>query len=340
MCSLLILIATLIMSLVMTGIVRRISGQGYLLDLPNERSAHTLPIPRSGGIAIFTAFTIGFICHVIIHNVAPHQGLVVLLGSAALFLVGVIDDMGHVPVMWRLAIQVAVVSVCIAILGGFPAARAIVSIEVHPIIVNFVVIVGIVWFINLFNFMDGIDALAAMEAISITFGGALIIVLTSDSQLILPLALVSAASLGFLWWNWPPAKIFMGDSGSGFLGICIGLLAIISAKNGYVSLWSWIILGGVFVCDASVTLIVRVFYGKKWYTPHNTHIYQILAREYESHKRIVIGGFVINVMWLFPLALIANMQKEIAAYIFVLAYFPLLYFVAIKTIKYHINERE
>ncbi len=113
------------------------------------------------------------------------------------------------------------------------------------------------------------------------------------------------SSLGFLVWNWPPARIFLGDVGSGFLGIVIGFLAVFSVSSGQLPLWSWLILSAVFLVDATVTLLRRVIRRERWYEAHRSHAYQHLSRRFKSHLKVVWAVCAVNIFWLFPLALIA-----------------------------------
>jgi Fuc2NAc and GlcNAc transferase len=160
-----------------------------------------------------------------------------------------------------------------------------------------------VWLINLTNFMDGIDGVAATEAVTVSLGGALatLLVARDDPQWIAPLIL-AGSSLGFLAWNWPPARIFMGDGGSSFLGLMFGVLSLHAAHRTPALFWSWMILLGVFIVDATVTLTRRTIRGDRVYEAHRTHAYQHAARRLGAHRPVTMTIAVINVAWLLPLA--------------------------------------
>ena len=161
---------------------------------------------------------------------------------------------------------------------------------------------ALVWLTNLFNFMDGIDGLAGMEAVSVSGLGAFLLLrnrLLSGAQLSLMLC---AASLGFLVWNWPPAKIFMGDVGSGFLGFTLGTLALFSSKTDSTLVWPWLILLAAFLVDATVTLLRRISGRARWYEAHRSHAYQHAARASGSHAKVTLAVAAMNIGWLFPLA--------------------------------------
>ena len=147
----------------------------------------------------------------------------------------------------------------------------------------------LVWLINLTNFMDGIDGIAAVECITVSFGGVLLYVLSGPSSLqwLMPLMLASAC-LGFLVWNWPPAKIFMGDVGSGFLGFMLAALSLQAARLSPRLFWGWVILLGIFVVDATFTLLRRIMRGERFYEAHRTHAYQYAARRF-GHRPVTLA---------------------------------------------------
>jgi Fuc2NAc and GlcNAc transferase len=152
-------------------------------------------------------------------------------------------------------------------------------------------VLGIVWATNLYNFMDGIDGIAGGQALCAgVFGGALLL-LSGSAGLAAVAFLVAAATAGFLAWNWAPAKIFMGDVGSGFLGFSFGTLAVASENDGGVPLLLWVLLLGVFVVDATVTLLRRTLAGEVPYAAHRDHAYQRAVRSGWSHARV--SGWVV-----------------------------------------------
>jgi Fuc2NAc and GlcNAc transferase len=184
---------------------------------------------------------------------------------------------------------------------------------------------GIVWVLNLFNFMDGIDGIAAAEAIFVVTSGALLSIHSDTGMLAAPAAIVfGAACLGFLGWNWAPARIFMGDVGSGYLGYVIAVLAIASSHDNPTALLCWLILGGVFFCDATVTLVRRVLRGERVSQAHRSHAYQWLARRWRSHSRVTLAVTAINLLWLLPCALFASEHASLAGWTVVVALAPLI----------------
>jgi Fuc2NAc and GlcNAc transferase len=186
--------------------------------------------------------------------------------------------------------------------------------------------VGLVWLLNLYNFMDSIDGIAGVEALSICLGATLLSLLSTDARAewYLP-ALLAAATLGFLVWNFPPAKIFMGDAGSGFLGLMLGVLAVRAAAVSPAWLWSWIILLGVFVVDATMTLLRRWQRHETLYQAHRSHAYQHAAVEHGAHRPVTIAVATINLLWLLPIALLVGNQILDGALGVLISYAPLVW---------------
>jgi Fuc2NAc and GlcNAc transferase len=144
---------------------------------------------------------------------------------------------------------------------------------------------GIVWLTNLYNFMDGIDGIAAVEAITVGLAGALLLAGREPSLALVALVVAGAAG-GFLVWNWPPAKLFMGDVGSGFLGYIFGGLALASENVGALPALLWLVLLGPFFVDTTLTLLRRIARGERWWAAHRTHAYQRAVQAGWSHRRV------------------------------------------------------
>jgi Fuc2NAc and GlcNAc transferase len=134
---------------------------------------------------------------------------------------------------------------------------------------------------------------------------------------------LGGASLGFLLWNWPPARIFMGDAGSGFLGFAIGTLGLAASQSGAIPAEVWPILGGVFLTNSTVTLVRRVIRGERWFDAHRSHAYQNLARRWRGHLPVTLLSVAVNVFWLLPWAYQAILRPERAAWYMIAALLPL-----------------
>ena len=314
----------------LTGLLRSFAQRRNLLDHPNERSSHAVATPRGGGLAIAAVVLIFVLVSFLLAQLALDLFLAVFLGGAMVAGIGYRDDHGHVAPAWRLLVHFLAAGLAMFSLGGFPTWQFGAGQLDLGWFGYFFGAFFIVWLLNLYNFMDGIDGIAGSEAIFVAGGASLIgFVLLPDadtvqrSLMMLQFVLI-AASLGFLFWNWPPASIFLGDVGSGFLGFVLGVLALYNAELGVLPLWSWLILFGVFLVDATVTLVRRIFRREPWYQAHQCHAYQIASRRWSSHKRVTSAIIVVDVVWLLPLAWLAGLFPEIGWLITFFALLPLI----------------
>jgi Fuc2NAc and GlcNAc transferase len=283
-----------------------------LLDHPNERSSHTVATPRGGGVAIVLSF-FGMVSYLFLFESAPDPLVYsLLIGGGMVAAIGYWDDHGHISAKWRIFVHFAAAGLCVAWSGGM-AFLDFGFLRLELGWVGYIIAaVCLVWLLNLYNFMDGIDGIAGIETITASLGAAAITMMLqfefseAQSALLLLEFGLPAATLGFLLWNWPPAKIFMGDVGSGFLGFVLGVFVLFSIAYGMLSFWSWVILLAVFVVDATITLLRRIVRGERWYEAHRSHAYQHAARKWRSHKKVVVTVLGINVLWLYPLAWAAS----------------------------------
>ena len=177
--------------------------------------------------------------------------------------------------------------------------------------------------------MDGIDGLASIEAICVCCGAALAAWLSGFHELVWAPLLLAATVMGFLYWNFPPARIFMGDAGSGFLGITLGILSLQASWANSTFLYIWLILLGVFIVDATVTLLRRLVRGDKVYEAHRSHAYQFASRHFGSHRMVTLTVAAINIGWLLPWALAVAVLGVDGLIALILAYLPLV-FLALK----------
>jgi len=307
-----------------TGAMRALALKTGLMDVPNARSSHTVPIPRGGGVTIVLGVGVG-LAALCAWAALPTRWVLALAAGTAVAIIGLIDDCRPVPPVTRLLVHVGAAAWVLFALGGLPSMQ-IGDWLVQPGIAGYVLgIVAIVWTVNLFNFMDGIDGIAASEAAFIGTAGGAIILLRGDSTELATMAFVfAAASLGFLCWNWPPAKVFMGDVGSGFLGLFIAVLALLASETDPAAPFVWLILGGAFFVDATVTLIRRVVHNETLHQPHRTHAYQWLSRRWGAHRPVTLTVLGINLLWLLPIALLAEWLPRLAIWLAVAALLPLV----------------
>jgi Fuc2NAc and GlcNAc transferase len=320
-----LVISVLLVSGILTGAVRGYATK-RLLDLPNARSSHQVPTPRGGGLAVVLSFTLVAAGLHWLGQIS-FELFMLVLGALPIAAIGFWDDHGHVPARWRLIVQIACAGWALYWLGGFESIRF--AAEIYELGWLGPVLAGLlaVWLLNLFNFMDGIDGIAGIEVVSVAISAYGLLAYQSplfpgDANVLL-LALAAAAG-GFLCWNWPPAKIFMGDVGSAFVGFVLAVFALRTSVEGTLSLAVWLILFGVFFVDATVTLVRRMLSGQRWYEAHRSHAYQRAARRWASHKRISLSVLAINLCWLLPWAFAAVRWPQLESVFLACAYAPLI----------------
>jgi Fuc2NAc and GlcNAc transferase len=306
--------AALPASLLLTAVLRRFALAHNLLDVPNARSSHERPTPRGGGAAIVLVTSVAVLALMLADRLDGGLAIALLGGGLLIAGLGFLDDRYSLPASVRLATHIAAAVTALIALDGLPAV-AFGPWQMSPGWIGLVLgTMAIVWALNLFNFMDGIDGLAASEAAFITAAAGLFAV-ARDGLGGGPLAalVLAAACVGFLCWNWPPARIFMGDVGSGYIGYVVAILAIGELRHDAAGLWTWLILGGVFFADATLTLGRRLLRQESLHTAHRSHAYQHLARRWRSHRRVTLVVLAINLAWLLPAAWLAQRYPQYAA---------------------------
>lgn len=336
MTFLFVLVATLALSWLLTAAVRAVARSAKLIDVPNERSSHSVPTPRGGGVAIVLSFLFGLFLLDLLGPQRPavFGGLVV--AAVLVAAVGLIDDRWQLRASTRMLGHLAAAMWVLWHLGSMPPLPVLgVSIDLGwlgPPLAT----VYIAWAINFFNFMDGIDGIAALETIAVSVGGALLnYVVIGGTSWLLPMLLALSAA-GFLVWNWPPARIFMGDAGSGFLGLMVGAMTLGYGYQAPVLYWCWLILQGCFMVDATTTLLRRVMRGESPGQPHRTHAYQFAARLRGGHRPVTVAYAALTLLWLLPIATTVALDRLDGALACVIAYLPLV----VLAFRYHAGARE
>ncbi|MDD5035681.1 MAG: glycosyltransferase family 4 protein [Methylococcaceae bacterium] len=308
-----------LLAYVLTGRVL-VYARRRLVDLPNARSSHRTPTPRGGGLAIVLAYALAVAALSLTGGIGFGQTMA-LAGGLPVAAIGFLDDHRSVSARWRMAVHLAAGVWALAWLGGLPD----VDVNAQPfhlgILGTGLAVLFVVWMLNLFNFMDGIDGIAGAETVFVTTAGAVLSGFSQEAGM--AAAMLAAATAGFLVWNWPPAKIFMGDVGSGFLGFILGVLAVSSARSGGLSLAVWLILSGSFFADAGITLLRRMLSGQRWYEAHRSHAYQHAAIRLGGHRPVTVGFLLLDLFWLLPLAAAAVAWPQQEVGLLLLAYAPL-----------------
>lgn len=300
--------AVLVCTVGITRLVLANAGRLRLLDLPNTRSMHAVPTPRGGGIAIVVGFMLALAWAVSRGSVPADIGAAFAASGLLVAVVGFYDDVRSLPARLRLVVHFAAASIFVAIVGLEPALLIPLDGIVARTVSAVLLVVGAVWVLNLYNFMDGIDGFAASEAVFVCTAAAILVGDVSTPMVQLALAL-AAATTGFLLFNWPPARIFMGDVASGFLGLVLAGLAIYSHAEGELSIWTWLILLAAFVTDATVTLLHRAWRGERLAVAHRQHAYQQLARQF-GHRYTVLSYLALDILILLPLAWYAHQTPQ------------------------------
>ncbi|NMZ83061.1 MraY family glycosyltransferase [Pseudomonas mandelii] len=328
--------AVAVLSFLLTGALRRYALARSIIDIPNARSSHTIPTPRGGGVAIVVTFLASLPVFGMF-GLVPWQPLIAVGGAGALVaVIGFMDDHGHIAARWRLLGHFGAGIWALVWLGGFPPVTLFgISLELHWF-GHILAAIYLVWLLNLYNFMDGIDGIASVEALCACLGACLLYVLSGAPTLIWGPLILAAAVVGFLYWNFPPARIFMGDAGSGFLGIALGVLSLQAAWVSSDLFWAWVILLGVFIVDATFTLIRRLLRGDKVYEAHRSHAYQFASRRFGKHLPVTLAVGAINLFWLLPVAYSVTQLGLDGAWGVIIAYVPLI----ILALKFHAGQLE
>lgn len=283
---------------------------------PNFRSLHQGPVPRGGGL-VFSAVSILAVAGLwSVGLIAPTLARALIVAGIGATLVGFVDDAIQIRPLWKLLAQMALAAL---VLISFDA-RPLIDIHVVPNVVELALSwLGLVWLLNVYNFMDGVDGMASSGAIFMSTAviAALIAARiggfsSGDEGLTLVCAVIVACNSAFMVFNRPPASIFMGDAGSLFLGVFFSVLLVKTVVEAQISLWTWVVIFGYFAGDTTTTSIIRIFVTPKWYAEHRSHAYQNLARVWHSHSAVVLGVTAYSFAWLLPLVIWSMLAPALA----------------------------
>jgi UDP-N-acetylmuramyl pentapeptide phosphotransferase/UDP-N-acetylglucosamine-1-phosphate transferase len=283
------------LAILVSWVLSRLLASGRvpaLLDHPNERSLHHVPTPRSGGLAIVAAIACGQL--VVASRTDSPDWLLLLAAALPVLLVSFLDDLRGLPAALRMLVHLlAAIGYLVAV--GAPQSVGIAGhvLPLPPLAATGLAALFLVWMTNLYNFMDGMDGFAGGMGV-FGFGGyAILSLMAGDLVLATACATVAAACAGFLSANFPPARIFMGDTGSSVLGFCAGGVALLAEHRGLFPLWIAVLVFSPFVVDATVTLLRRTLRGEVPWQAHRTHFYQRLVRLGWGHRRTVLTEYVL-----------------------------------------------
>ncbi|TWR92316.1 glycosyltransferase family 4 protein [Pseudomonas saxonica] len=329
-------IIAFVTSFCLTWILRQYALSANIIDTPNGRSSHTIPTPRGGGVSFVFTFLIAELFYLFFNDAQLHITFAVFGAGLIVAVIGFMDDRGHIPARWRLLGHFCASLWAVFWLQGLPPLMMLwLKIDIGWL--SYILCtLYLVWMLNLYNFMDGIDGLAGVELLTSCMSLALIYFLAGHFDMVFAPLILSISVAGFLCWNFPRARIFMGDAGSGFLGILLGIFSIQAAWIAQEFFWSWLIVMGVFIVDATVTLLRRLIRGDKVYEAHRSHAYQFAARQYGKHAYITIAVAAINIFWLLPIAMAVCFLSLDGLVAVVIAYFPLIALA----LKYRAGQQE
>jgi Fuc2NAc and GlcNAc transferase len=280
---------TLVVSTVLCGLYLLAARRLQILDQPNERSSHQQPTPHGGGAPLFLAFSFGVAVAALWWDIWTAPYLLLMMLALALMLLGVVDDFRELSVRLRMALY------------------------------------GLVALLMSAYLLQPMFGGAILLAASLFWG---LVLLWGHSAYALFCLLLAAAHLGFLAWNWPPARLFMGDAGSVPTGFLLASLALLGWVEGQLNPLCWLVLLAAFVTDASWTLLWRIASGQPFTQPHRSHAYQRLSRHMGSHLVVDMGLVALNGLWLFPLAWGVQIWPKFGFLLVILAYLPLVWGMA------------
>jgi Fuc2NAc and GlcNAc transferase len=292
-------VAAFVVVLILTRSVILIGSRGQWWEPFSPRGSHTVSTLGRGGIGFVIFLSLAFPFYGLAWLGGPVAAAFTLAGLAIAF-IGLLDDARPLPVLPRIGVHILAV-----IAAGWVLRLHFVDVEAPWFLAGvlgaiLVVVIGVswVWCVNLFNFMDGIDGIAAAEVGFVGVTASIVCALTGHLELSIAWALLAGSALGFLVWNAPPARIFMGDVGSGYLGFIVGGLLILSVLERALTPAMAILLIATFLLDATITLGRRAFRGERWYQSHRQHAFQHLAARWESHAKVTLAyaGFNIAVV--------------------------------------------
>jgi len=316
------LLATLVLSTLLCGAYLRFARARQILDVPGARSSHAQPTPHGGGAALVSAFTLGLLLAAQLYGAWDESFVTLAVSALVLMVLGVIDDLCGLSVRLRLVLY--------SLACLWVAATLLPTVDTENVLRSggllLLVTLAMLWTLNLYNFMDGIDGIAAIQTVLACCCAALLSWLSGHGgHYALFCLLLAAAHSGFLFWNCPPARLFMGDAGSVPSGFLLASLALLGAVQGQLNPLCWLVLLAAFITDATWTLVWRMGTGQSFMQPHRQHAYQRLSRHWGSHRRVDMLLLVLNALWLLPLASAVQLWPDSDLFVVILAYVPLLF---------------
>jgi len=312
-----------IISSLITYFIRWFTLKNNILDISNNRSSHDIPTPKGGGISIVTILFGTLIVLKSFNIIESPFFNSALIGLGIVAFIGIIDDFKSLPISIRAISYIIASTLSVYLIGGFS------NLSINHYSFNFIhsgfilSVLFIVWLTNLYNFMDGTDGFAGIQTICVSIFSGLLLYFSIQPSYAILLFCLAASTVGFLYWNWAPARIFMGDVGSCTIGFLFGLLSIYTVKIEIVAISVWLILLAPFICDATYTLLKRIANREKWYEAHNSHAYQKIYQMGVSHSKLAMGLLFMNLLVIWPIAYVAHTYNNLEFAMIILSYIVL-----------------
>ena len=291
------------------------------VDAPNHRSSHRRPTPNSGGVAVVPVFVVLVAAASVLtrpeSDTLRAETLALLAATGLICVLGAVDDRRHLAAGLRLSLFLGASALLVLAILAPRGAAAWAAAGLLG--------VGLAWLVNLYNFMDGLDGIAALQCVlvaamlaAVADGAAAPAVYTGVA------AVLGGCFLAFLLFNWPPAKLFMGDAGSLSAGLVLGWLGLVGWRDGWVPAPVWVLLMSPFLIDTAWTLLARLRRGAPLAQAHREHLYQRLARRWRSHRAVALALLALHLLWLQPLVLVQLRFPDHAETVLFLGLFPQL----------------
>lgn len=320
------ILATFLLSWAGVSKLRQMSLARNWLDIPNERSSHVIPTPRGGGLAVIGTIVVVTLIFTLF-GFFNWRSLLAIAPACIVAAVGLIDDRRGLSAKQRLSSHLIcglASTLAIFLLVGPPQLHLGDLAISSGFLVGLFWILFISWMTNLYNFMDGIDGIEGIQVATVSIVAGCLALSAGDSDLAQLYFIAASGFLGFLMLNWPPAKIFLGDVGSGSIGFLMAVLAMIGSARGTLSLAAILILHGSFIVDTGFTLVVRIRRGERPHEAHRTHTYQKAVRKGWAHARVSGTYGLVNVFWLAPWAVFSQMAPSFELLALACAWAPLV----------------
>jgi len=291
---------------------RNVALQRGIIAKISSRTLHDRTVARGGGVVFASVFAVAIFLTWLRGGLPTWVMLALGVGGIAAAVVGFVDDVYEVSPLKKLATQICLAIWLFVVFYAPLYQQLFLNAGVIERLLAILTLIFIpVWLINLYNFIDGIDGMAISAAVFVCATGTIVVALTGGSSVTFFLfSFLGASCLGFLFLNIPPARIFMGDAGSIFLGYCIAAILLLTVEEAEISAWTWICMLSYYVADTTTTTVSRMFLVKRWYGVHRSHAYQNLARIHKSHAKVTYGVVLYNILWALPLSVWSALRPE------------------------------